>query len=487
MPPKTESQNFSKTDYDAQVGPLRVELLNAQFDLRQADFSLLILLTGVDRVAVEQTYELLHEWLDARYIDSDACLDPTDEERERPFVWRYNRMLPRHGRIGLLLDAWVKDLVGRRLLGHIDDAKFAQRLGEVQVFSGSLVDDGNVFVRFFFDLSKSDLKKRIKKAKKKPERQWRVTEPERQLVDDYDDARPLLDQLLADTTSAEVPWIKLEGLDRRERNLAIGGAIRDAILAGIERRKGNVSAPAIALPRPTKSALEEVDLSAELSREEYRERLDELQPRLRKLALAARKKGRSSILAFEGWDAAGKGGAIRRLTEAMDARDYKVVPVAAPTEEELRHHYLWRFWKPYPRAGRMLIFDRSWYGRVLVERVEHLATEAEWTRAYGEIRDFEEMLMENGTPLCKFWLHIDADEQMRRFQDREKTGYKKYKITDEDYRNREKRDEYVTAVDEMVDRTNTRAAPWHMVPANDKRAARIQVLETVCKTLEAAL
>ena len=259
------------------------------------------------------------------------------------------------------------------------------------------------------------------------------------------------------------------------------------MLAGIERRKVNVLAPAVTLPGPTKSALEEVDLSAKLSKEEYRERMDELQPRLRKLALAARKKGRSSILAFEGWDAAGKGGAIRRLTEAMDARDYKVVPIAAPTEEERRHHYLWRFWKPYPRAGRMLIFDRSWYGRVLVERVEHFASEAEWTRAYGEIRDFEEMLMENGTPLCKFWLHIDSDEQMRRFQDREKTGYKKYKITDDDYRNREKRDEYVTAVDEMVDRTNTRAAPWHMVPANDKRAARIQVLETVCETLEAAL
>ncbi len=487
MPPKNDSENISKDDYDAQVRPLRVELLNAQFDLRQADFSLLIVLTGIDRVAVEQTYELLHEWLDARYIDSDACLDPTDEERERPFVWRYNRMLPQHGRVGLFLDAWIKDLVGRRLLGQIDDEKFARRLGEVQVFAGSLADDGNVILRFFLDLSKSDLKKRIKKAKKKPEKQWRVTEPERQLVDDYDDARPLVDELLEKTGTADAPWIKLEGLDRRERNLTIGRAIRDAILAGIERRKVKVSAPAIRLPRPAKSVLQSVDLSKQLSRDEYRERLDELQPRLRKLALTARKKGRSSILAFEGWDAAGKGGAIRRLTGAMDARDYKVVPVAAPTEEELRHQYLWRFWRPYPRAGRMLIFDRSWYGRVLVERVERLASDAEWTRAYEEIRNFEEMLRENGNPVCKFWLHIDSDEQMRRFQSREKTGYKKYKITEEDYRNREKWDDYVAAVDEMVERTNTIAAPWHIVPANDKRWARIQVLETVCDTLEAAL
>jgi polyphosphate kinase 2 (PPK2 family) len=171
----------------------------------------------------------------------------------------------------------------------------------------------------------------------------------------------------------------------------------------------------------------------------------------------------------------------------MDARDYKVVPIAAPSPEEKSRHYLWRFWRQYPRAGRMLIFDRSWYGRVLVERVEGFATAAEWMRAYEEIRNFEEMLMENGAPLCKFWLHIDQDEQLRRFEEREKTGYKKYKMTEEDYRNRERWHDYETAVNEMVNRTDTSAAPWHIVPANDKRSARIQVFETVCDALEAAL
>lgn len=487
MPTKTEPEKLSKSDYEAQVEELRHELLNAQFDLRKSNFSLLILLTGIDRVAIEQTYQLLHEWLDARYIDANPCLDPTDEERERPFVWRYNNMVPQHGRVGLFLDAWVKDLIGRRLLGQIDDGKFGQRLREVQVFTRALGDDGHVMLRFFFDLPKSELKKRLKRAKKEPEQQWRVADAERTFVENYDEARPHIDGLLTETSSADVPWIKLEDVDRRERNLMIGRAIRDAILAGIERSKVEAPHRVVTLPRPNKSVLQAVDLSRSLDRDEYRKRLDELQPRLRKLALAARQKGRSSILAFEGWDAAGKGGAIRRLTSAMDARDYKVVPVAAPTPEEHKHHYLWRFWRPYPRAGRMLIFDRSWYGRVLVERVEGFATEAEWTRAYQEIRNFEEMLMESGSPLCKFWLHIDADEQMRRFEDREKTGYKKYKITEEDYRNHAKRDEYIAAIDEMVDRTNTRAAPWHIVPANDKRTARVQVLETVCDALEAAL
>jgi polyphosphate:AMP phosphotransferase len=480
------SKKLSKEEYEKEVDTLRVELLNAQFDLREANFSLLILLTGIDRLAVEETFDLLHEWLDARYVDSNACLDPTEEELERPFLWRYARMLPLDGRVGIFLDAWVKELVGGRVLGAIGDDTFERRLNDVTVFSRVLADDGNVPLRFFFDLSKKDLEKRVKKAKKDPAKEWRASEVERRFVASYDEARPMIDELLEKTGSSDAPWIKLEESDRRRRNLIVGRAIRDAIIAGIERSQQPAPAPAVELPRSGKSVLASVDLTRTLAKDEYRERLDELQSRLRRLALAARKEGHTSILAFEGWDAAGKGGAIRRLTGAMDARDYKVVPIAAPTEEERRHHYLWRFWRHLPRAGRMLIFDRTWYGRVLVERVEGFASQAEWTRAYAEIREFEEMLAENGTVVCKFWLHIDPEEQLRRFEDREKTPYKKYKITDDDYRNRGKWDEYVDAIDEMVERTTTRAAPWHIVPANDKRVARIQVLETVCDALESS-
>jgi polyphosphate kinase 2 (PPK2 family) len=193
------------------------------------------------------------------------------------------------------------------------------------------------------------------------------------------------------------------------------------------------------------------------------------------------------VLLFEGWDAAGKGGVIRRLTAAMAAPDYRIVPIAAPTDEEKAHHYLWRFWRQLPRAGKTVIFDRTWYGRVLVERVEGFASEDAWSRAYAEIEDFEQLLVEHGIVLQKFWLHIDPDEQARRFAAREQTPYKKYKITDEDYRNRERWDDYVDAIDEMVARTSTAAAPWTLVPANDKRAARIQVLEVVGEALESGL
>jgi polyphosphate kinase 2 (PPK2 family) len=193
------------------------------------------------------------------------------------------------------------------------------------------------------------------------------------------------------------------------------------------------------------------------------------------------------VLLFEGWDAAGKGGVIRRITAAMDPELYHVVPIAAPTEEECARHYLWRFWRYLPRAGRVLIFDRSWYGRVLVERVEGLTPALAWQRAYSEINDFEQQLYHHGMIVLKFWLHIDPDEQMKRFQTRQETPYKKYKLTEEDYRNREKWRDYERAVHDMVERTSTIYAPWHLVASNDKRWARICVLRTYCRALKQRL
>jgi polyphosphate kinase 2 (PPK2 family) len=234
-------------------------------------------------------------------------------------------------------------------------------------------------------------------------------------------------------------------------------------------------------------ALGGVDLSQSLAKDKYSEALDKYQARLAKLSRQAREQDLSCVLVFEGWDAAGKGGVIRRITQAMAVRDYRIVPIAAPTEEERVRHYLWRFWRQLPPAGQMLIFDRSWYGRVLVERVEGFTPEPVWRRAYDEINDFEAQLYEHGMVVQKFWLHIDPEEQLRRFKAREQTAYKKYKITQEDYRNREKWDAYVGAVNEMVARTSTGRAPWHLVAANDKHSARIQVLKTVCDALKGAL
>ena len=196
---------------------------------------------------------------------------------------------------------------------------------------------------------------------------------------------------------------------------------------------------------------------------------------------------RSATLVFEGWDAAGKGGAVRRVVQAMDAREYRIIPVSAPTDEEKAHHYLWRFWRHLPRLGGTTVYDRSWYGRVLVERVEGFASRAEWMRAYQEINDFEEQLVDFGIVLIKFWLHISNEEQLRRFREREEMPWKRHKITPEDYRNREKWAEYELAANDMIGRTSTEYAPWTLVEGNDKRFARVKVLETVVERLAADL
>ena len=238
---------------------------------------------------------------------------------------------------------------------------------------------------------------------------------------------------------------------------------------------------------PAPNVLTQLDMEKRVPKQEYQALLARYQGRLYRLTQQARRKGVSTVLVFEGADAAGKGGVIQRLTAALDACTYQIIQVTAPTDEEHAQHYLWRFWRHLPRAGRVAIFDRSWYGRVLVERVEGFADEAAWQRAYGEINDFEEQLIDHGMVVAKYWIHIDRDEQLRRFKSRQATPHKRWKITDEDWRNREKWDEYEAAVDDMVARTHTPAAPWTLVEGNDKRFARLKVIETLCQQLEQAL
>ena len=233
--------------------------------------------------------------------------------------------------------------------------------------------------------------------------------------------------------------------------------------------------------------LARVDLGASVNKSLYARKLPKLRRRLNELYQRAKNQEMATMLVFEGWDAAGKGGTIRRVTAALDARDYRIHPIAAPNDWENAHHYLWRFWQRIPRDGKFAIFDRSWYGRVMVERVEGFASEPEWSRAFREIQEFEDQIVEHGTLLMKFWLHIDPDEQARRFRSRAETPYKSWKLTDEDWRNRGRWREYEAAVNEMVTRTSTAAAPWHLVPFNDKRHGRLEVLTRLCEAMERKL
>jgi polyphosphate:AMP phosphotransferase len=427
--------------------------------------------------------------MDPRYIETHAFGEPSDEERERPPIWRFWRALPPRGKIGIFFGAWHTQPIVDRVLGVTKSAELDRSLEQILRFEKMLADEGALIVKFWFHLGKKQQKARLKALAKDPRTRWRVTKLDWERLERYDRFRKVSDRALRETSTGHAPWMVIEGLDARYRSLTVGRILRDAL----RKRLGAGTEPATDSPPPLVPAIDEatvlsaLDLGQKVGKEEYDDKLERLQARLSTLSRDPRLGARSVIALFEGSDAAGKGGAIRRVTAALDARFYQVVPFAAPTEEERAQPYLWRFWRHVPRRGRFALFDRSWYGRVLVERVEGFCGEHDWMRAYSEINDFEQHLGAHGVLVVKFWLQISKDEQLGRFKERQATGWKKFKITKEDWRNRRKWDAYEHAVCDMVDRTSTEVAPWNLIEANDKRFARLKILRTLCARIEAVL
>jgi polyphosphate:AMP phosphotransferase len=477
---------IDKDEFEKIVPELRVELINTQYELQRADFPVIVLIGGDDRIAANELLNTITEWMDARHIGTHVFSKPSDEESERPRFWRYWRTLPAKGKIGVFVGAWAMNPIAEQVFGKKDKKTFKCLLKHINAFERALVDDGALLLKYWLHLPEKEHKKRAKGAQKGDDKYWKFDDEDWKVYKILDEALPLGDELIRATDTACSPWHLVETTDKRHRDITVFNALLEALRTRLDQSgaKAQVSDKPPAVTDCEPGALEDVDLSLSIEPDKYKEELRERQVTLKDLSTQAVEDGRTSILVFEGWDAAGKGGTIRRLTQAMQARDYSIIPIAAPTDEELAHHYLWRFWRHLPRAGKTVIFDRSWYGRVLVERVEGYADSATWQRAYDEINDFEALLAEQGMNVLKFWLHIDPDEQLRRFEAREETPYKMHKITDEDYRNREKWDAYVCAVNEMVERTSTREAPWHLIPANDKRLARLQVLKLFNKSLK---
>ena len=483
-----------KSIYNDQIPELRTQLLLAQEKVKHSDFSVVILVSGVDGGGKGDVINLLNEWMDPRYMRTIAFGKPSDEERERPDFWRYWRTLPAKGTIGIYVGSWYSDPLSQRVYEEIDDSQLHFKLMHIRKLEQELIDDGMLVIKCWLHLKKSEQKKRLQQLEKNPETQWQVTERDKKHLGMYDDFVKVAENVLTETSTGESPWLIIDGSDIRYSSLTVGRhvlsrieqhlLVREAEKQERQYKQAQASDKTHLLQQ---SLLDSLDLSLQLEKKNYNSLLFKYQGKLNKLARLAHEKKMSSILVFEGWDAGGKGGTIRRLTHAIDARNYQVISVAAPTDEEKQHHYLWRFWRHIPRAGQVTIYDRSWYGRVLVERVEGFALERQWKQAYSEIVDFEEAMSAHGTLLLKFWLHIDKDEQLRRFKEREKISYKKHKITEEDYRNREKWDEYNIAVNEMVTRTSTQKNPWITVEANDKKYARIKVIKAYCEHLEKML
>jgi polyphosphate:AMP phosphotransferase len=482
----------SKKAYEKQVPELRAELLDAQARvLDKSEFAVVLVLAGVDGGGTGDVANLLLSWIDPRHVRVHAYGAPSDEERARPPMWRYWRDLPPRGEMGVFFEGWYAATLHDRVRRRIDRAEMTRQLADTCRFERMLVDEGALVVKIWLHLTKKGQKHRFESLEASPATAWRVGKSSWKNHAQYDRFRRVSERALRATSTAEAPWIVVEATDAHYRDLTVGRALLAAMRARIAGKYKPRGTPAPRPPPPppidARNVLESLDLTKSLSDAEYAAQLPRLQGRLNALCRHRRFRDVGVVVAFEGNDAAGKGGTIRRVTGALDARRYDDVPIAAPTEEERAQPYLWRFWRRVPARGHFTIFDRTWYGRVLVERVEGLTPEPDWMRAYREIVDFEESLARSGIVVVKLWLAVGKTEQLARFHARQKVPFKRYKITPDDWRNRKKWPEYERAMCDMVDRTSTDDAPWHLVESNDKRWARVKVLRTLCDSLERAL
>lgn len=475
---------LSKDEFKALETRLRIGLLNAQYErLRQAEKTLLVVVAGIDGAGKGATINMLNEWMDPRHIRTLAYGPREGDELDRPPLWRYWRDLPPKGSTGIVFGSWYTPLVIEAVRKKPNADAIEAHAAAIMRFETMLAAEGVQIVKLWFHLSAKAQKERAQRLLASPETSWQVSPIDMKVNKRFDRIRSGAHVVLNHTDCGHAPWVVIPSADENMRTARTA----EAVLTALRRRGVPRLPPAFVAHSSTTRIVDrlgKLDYDAKVDKEDYESELGLLQGRLALAARSDKFKDRSLILVFEGQDAAGKGGAIRRVTHALDARQFDITPVSAPSSEELARPYLWRFWRRIPRHGRIAIFDRSWYGRVLVERVEKLIPPAKWRRAYAEINDFEEQLAASGALVLKFWLAVTPDEQLARFREREKSPFKNFKITPDDWRNREKWPEYAAAANEMMMRTDVAHAPWHLVSANDKRYARLQVLRHIVEAME---
>ncbi|MBI4541441.1 MAG: phosphate--AMP phosphotransferase [Gemmatimonadetes bacterium] len=488
------AKSIAKDAYDKSFRELRDKLRDLQRATFEAKIPVMVAFEGWDAAGKGDSIQKLVERLDPRGVKVHPVSAPLEEERLRPFLWRFWTKVPGRGEVAVFDRSWYGRVLVERVDELITRQQWESAYDEINQFERMLADDGMVIVKLWLHISEKEQKKRFKEIEKSEYDAWRVTKEDWKAHKHYEDYLRAAEEMLERTSTAYAPWTVVEATDKRYRLIRVFKTLADAMQTALDakgeeakpRRTARASVAVQAL-KEMKTVLDTVDLDQALSVKKYDGDLKEYQVRLRQLEYRCFEERRPVIVAYEGWDAAGKGGNIRRVTECLDPRGYTVIPIAAPKGDEATHHYLWRFWKHIPKAGHLAIFDRTWYGRVLVERVEGFCAEPEWRRAFQEINEFELSLANFGAILVKFWLHISQEEQLRRFKEREKIEHKRYKITDEDWRNRDKFGVYRAAVVDMLQNTSTTYAPWTIVEANDKLWARIRALRTIVEAIDVGL
>ena len=486
-------KKISKAVYNETFPALQSRLGACQRAALDAGVPVVIVFEGWDAAGKGNLINRLTQALDPRGFKVHPVSAPTETERHYPWMRRFWTAMPSDGEFAVFDRSWYGRVLIERIEGLISKRRWRQAYDDVLEFERQLADGGRVLVKFWLHIGKKEQRKRFKEIERNPATAWKVGKDEWRHHRDYDKWLVAAEDMLQRTGVAYAPWTVVEATQGRFARVKVFETVLQTVEQELQRRAQRPKIKSRPMPGPEDSPTDEqnildrVDLTLSIQREDYDEQLSKLQKKIFQLEHELYVARVPAVIVYEGSDAGGKGGNIRRLTRGLDPRGYEVIPIAAPSAVEKAHHYLWRFWNEVPKAGHITIYDRSWYGRLLVERVEGFCAEEEWKRAFREINEFERQLTDFGTAMVKFWLHIDPDEQLRRFKARQDNPQKQWKITDEDWRNREKSKQYKTAVIDMLQRTSTTYAPWTILEANCKLHARIKALRTVAETLENAL
>lgn len=464
---------------------LEDNLCTLQQKIKEKKLPVIILLEGWGASGKGQLISDIIKMLDSRFFKVYSTMPANEYEKRYPLMKRFWANIPAYGMMSIMDRSWYQELAIAKLEDGVSDEEYERRIHEVNTFERQLTDDGYLVIKLFLHISRQEQKKRFVKLKEDSATKWRVTELDKKRNKNYDIYYKQFDDMLTKTSTPYCQWKIIDTTDRQFTRFQVFNILVSQITNAVNTQRtyntADLHENVSYAPMPK---LADVRLEGKtVQPTKYFEELKKAQKELAKIHGKLYKKKIPVVMVFEGWDAAGKGGAIKRIGTALDPRGYEAVPIAAPDQKELNHHYLWRFWNNLPKTGHITIFDRSWYGRVMVERIEKFTPEERCKMAYREINEFEQELADSGIIVLKFWLQIDKDEQLRRFTERQNTPAKQWKITDEDWRNREKWDAYEKAVDEMIQKTSTTTAPWNIIEANNKMYARLKIMNIIIDKL----